>query len=513
MEERSEARSPFQLDPRALRLIGGLSLARVLFHLLTHRGYGIFRDELYYLACAQHLDFGYVDHPPLAPALAFLMRTLFGDSLLALRFLPALAGGATVFLAGLACAMLGGGRASIWLACLAVGLSPVLLAFGHVFSMNAFEPLFFGGCTLLLVRLAQGAHPRAWLGFGVLAGIALQNKHSMLFFGFAALSACLLTPALRGTLRTRFPWLGLAIALLLFAPNLLWQAKHGFPTLEFMHNARAHKNLALDPLAFLLEQVLQMGPLALPVWLAGLWFALTPAGFARGARPVAIVYLTLLVVFVLTEAKPYYLASAYPVLFSVGAVAIERAGRRLCIASGVAVTIGGLIALPMVVPVLSAPTYVRYAAAVGVAPSTGERQQLGALPQFYADMHVWAELARDVARAWHKLPPHEQRRCAIFGNNYGEAGAIDYFGPALGLPRAIAGHNSYWMWGPGDSDGSCVLVIGGDREDHLRAFEQVEAVGESSDAFRMPYENVTLWLLRRPRMPLHELWANAKNFI
>ena len=160
-----------RIPPRTRALVLGLAAARVLFHLLTHRGYGVFRDELYYLACAEHLDFGYVDHPPLAPALAWLVRHTLGDSLVAVRLLPALASGATVAFAGFACHALGGGQLALWLACLGTLFSPVLLAFGHTFSMNVFEPLFWASATWLLVRMAQGASAREWLWFGLIAGL------------------------------------------------------------------------------------------------------------------------------------------------------------------------------------------------------------------------------------------------------------------------------------------------------------------------------------------------------
>ena len=502
-----------RIPPRTRALVLGLAAARVLFHLLTHRGYGVFRDELYYLACAEHLDFGYVDHPPLAPALAWLVRHTLGDSLFAVRLLPALAGGATVAFAGFACHALGGGQLALWLACLGTLFSPVLLAFGHTFSMNVFEPLFWASATWLLVRMAQGASAREWLWFGLIAGLGLENKHSMLFLGFGALVATLGTPVLRDTLRTRWPWLALAVALLLFAPNLLWQVQHGFPTLEFMHNARTYKNLALAPGEFVAQQLLQQDPFAAPLWLGGLWWSLSPAGRARGAGAIGLVYLTVLAVFVATSAKPYYLAPAYPLLFAAGGVAVERLGAALARTLACLVAAGGLVGLPMVVPVLSEPDYVRYAAALHVQPDSGERKELGVLPQFFADMHGWPELARDVARVWSQLPQHEQRTCAIYANNYGEAGAIDYFGPALGLPRAIAGHNSYWLWGPRGTTGECILVIGGDRDDHLKAYRSVEAVGESRGPYRMPYENVTLWMLRGPRLPVRALWPRVKNYI
>jgi hypothetical protein len=493
---------------RLLVLIAGL---RFVLSLATHRGYGIFRDELYYLACAEHLDFGYVDHPPLIAFTTWLARAVLGDSLLAMRLLPALFGAATVVSAGLLCRTLGGGALAMSLAAVCTACSPLLLSFAHFNSMNVLEPLLWTMAAQLLVQLAQSPSPRRWLWLGLLCGVGLMNKHSMLFFGFAAALALVVHAPLRAQLRTPFPYVAFAIAVLLFSPNLVWQAQHDFPTLEFMANARAHKNLALPAHAFLLEQLLQQGPLAAPVWLSGLWYGLR-APRDQHVRPLALVYLTLLALMLLTHAKPYYLGGAYPMLFAAGGVALEGWHRHLAQAALGLALASGLATLPLAVPVLPVPRYERYAAALGIQPSAAERHELGRLPQFFADMHGWSQLARDVATAFHALPPAERATCGIYANNYGEAGAIDFFGPALGLPGAISGHNSYHLWGLRGTSGQCLIVIGGDPADHARAFHEVRAVGESRDALRMPYENVTLWLLRGPRAPIHTLFAAAKHY-
>jgi hypothetical protein len=500
-------------ERRDLKLLWLLVTLRIALSLATHRGYGIFRDELYYLACAEHLDWGYVDHPPLIAVLTWLSRAIGGDSLLAIRFAPALLGGATVLAAGLVCRALGGGRAALILTCVSVACAPVLLSFSHFNSMNVVEPVLWTLGAFVLVRLADGARLQLWLVFGMICGLGLLNKHSMLFFGFASTVALFALPSLRSGLRTRWPWLGFGLAFAIFLPNLLWQVRHDFPTLEFMDNARAHKNLAMSPLAFLKEQLLQQGPLAAPLWIGGIVFSLRGGPSHTRARPLAVVYLTLLAVFLATQAKPYYLAGAYPMLFAAGSVACERLGRKLVLASFSLTLLGGAALLPLAVPVLTEERYVAYVSVLGIAPGAAERHELGPLPQFFADMHGWRALTRDVARVFHALPADEQRTCAIYANNYGEAGAIDFFGPALGLPKAIASHNAYWMWGPREASGECLIVIGGEREDHLRFFESVEAAGDSRGPWRMPFENVTLWLLRGPRENLAEVWPRLKRYI
>ncbi|XXY46622.1 hypothetical protein WME91_42140 [Sorangium sp. So ce269] len=278
--------------------------------------------------------------------------------------------------------------------------------------------------------------------------------------------------------------------------------------LEFTANAQRFKNVPLSPLAFLEEQIVQQNPLAAPVWLAGLAAALvTERG--RPGRVLGLVYMTALVVFVAAKAKAYYLAPAYPMLFAAGGVAVEGWSRRLhWAAAGLAVA-GGVIGLPLAIPVLPRDTFIRYAAALGVgAQSSGEQHETGKLPQFYADMHGWPEMARVHAA----LPDEERKTCGIFAQNYGEAGAIDLFGPAHGLPKAIAGHNSYWLWGPRDVSGQCVVVIGGNRETMLEVFEEVEVAGRIEHEWAMPYENVPVHVGRRSRTPLSELWPRVKHY-
>jgi hypothetical protein len=495
-----------------LTLVWLLALARVVLHLWTHRGYGIFRDELYYIACGEHLSLGYVDHPPLVGWLAWLVRSTLGDSLLALRFVPALAGGATVLLAGLLCRALGGEQRAQLLSCLAVAMSPVLLSFGFFFSMNVFEPVFWSAAALVLVRIAQAGSPRLWLWFGAIAGVGLLNKHSMLFFGFGVAVACLLTPELRRTLSTRWPWLGLALAFALFSPNLLWEVQNNFATLEFMENARKFKNAALPPSTFLAEQLLEQGPLAAPLWIAGAWFALRP-GANPGARPIALAFLALLTLFLITGAKPYYLAAAFPMLFAASAAALEARAPKLTLAASGVVLAGGLLSLPMAIPILSELDYLRYSKALGIAPTPSERHEQAELPQFFADMHGWRELAQDVARAWSKIPAEQRKHCIIYTRNYGQAGAIDLFGPALGLPRAVSGHNSYYLWSSVPQGTDCALYVGGDQAFHQQSWRRIDALDNSERKWTMPFEHVTLWLLREPRAPMSELLVRWKHFI
>jgi hypothetical protein len=280
-----------------------LCTAKLVLHLFTSvRHYGYFRDELYYLDMARHLDWGYVDAAPLVAVYAKI-ALLMGGSLFALRIIPALAGTALVALTIFFVRELGGGRYGQFLGGLAVLIAPGILAVDSLLSMNAFEPLFWIGCLLVLARIVRTGNSRLWIWFGVLAGLGLENKHSTLFFGVSVVVAMLLTPLRREFIKP-WIWIAGAIALALFTPNLVWQAVHHFPTLEDLRNVRHEgKNVLLGPLAFTEQQIITMHPILLPLWLAGL------ISFFRDRR-WHVLGLTFVVFFVLMElshAKDYYL--------------------------------------------------------------------------------------------------------------------------------------------------------------------------------------------------------------
>ena len=492
-------------------------LAKLVLHLATHRGYGMFRDEYYYLACSENLAWGYVDHPPLSVALLAGARAVFGDSLLAVRLLPAIAGALTVLLVGLIARGLGGGRFAQSLAMLAALVAPIYLGLDHFFSMNAFDLLVWAAAAWLLVRILRGADPRLWLVLGAVLGLGLLNKISVLWLGFG-LAVGLLGTGMRRTLRTPWPWAAAAISGLLFLPHLLWQVRHGWPTLEFVRNATGEKMVDVQPLEFLGSQVTMMNPATLPLWLAGLAWLL----FGRKGRPfrlLGVVYLAVFALLVLSgTSRAGYLAPAYTWLLAAGGVAAEMGFERARVpwarwAAGVVLAAAGVVLAPFALPVLPVETYIAYARSMGVEPSTEERKELSDLPQHYADMHGWEEIVRTVAEVFDGLSPEEQAKAAIFTYNYGDAGAIDRLGRPLGLPRAISGHNSYWLWGPRDRTGEVLIVLGNTRENLLRRFEQVE-LGATVECFHcMPYENHRpVWICRDIDRPLNEVWADLKHF-
>ncbi|MGH7741121.1 MAG: glycosyltransferase family 39 protein, partial [Candidatus Eiseniibacteriota bacterium] len=299
--------------------------------------------------------------------------------------------------------------------------------------------------------------------------------------------------------------------------HVIWQERNHWPLLEFMHNATSRKMAPISTTSFLLRQMIQMNPGTVWLWVLGLLWGLRPAERARG-RVLATAFLIALAIVLSTgKSRTSYLAVAYPMLLALGGVAAEQlaAPRRWLRPIMVLPILAlGALALPFAIPILPVAAFVRFERALGREPQTDERQSMGSLPQQYADMFGWPEMTALVAKAYARLTPEERRHCRVFGQNYGEAGAIDVLGRKLGLPRAISGHNSYWLWGPGDFDGSVLIIIGGDREDNAKFFEQIEIVGQTSSPWSMPYERgLDVSIARRPRVGLRTAWPQLKNYI
>lgn len=501
-----------------LAVLACIALAKLALHLATSQGYGIFRDELYYIACSERMAWGYVDHPPLSIALLWLARHAFGDSLLAIRLLAAVAGAGSVFAAGLIARELGGRRGAQVLAAMAVFFAPVFVAFAHFFSMNVFDLLFWTVLQLVVVRILQRDEPRLWILFGLLAGFGLQNKYSVGFLAFGLMVGLLLTPQ-RRHLASPWLWLGGALAVLIFLPHLWWQLQTGWPSLEFMANATAEKNLPVSPSTFASQQLVLLNPLFAPLWAAGLLALLLSPSMAR-VRALGWSYVAVWILFVTQRAKAYYLAPIYPALFAAGAVALERicarrAWRWPMPAATALTVIAGLALLPLALPVLPVEQFLTYQAALGLSQPQMERNPRGALPQQYADMHGWRELVDTVGRVADRLPPAERARAVVLLRNYGEAGAVEFLGKPRGLPRAISGHNNYWLWGPGEVGADDpVIVVGLPRERLQEEFVQVERVDTVRCTYCMPYQNdLPVHLARGMKSPLAELWQQLKRFI
>jgi len=499
--------------PVAIGVLAALAGLKLVSHLATHHRYGYERDELYFIACAKRLAWGYVDHPPLVPWLARLSGAVFDDSLFGLRLFPVLALTAALLLTGLMAHRLGGGRWAQGLAGLSFLIAPIYLRFGTFLNIPSFEVLFWCVLATLLIVLLQRDEPRLWIWVGLVVGLGLLNKHSMLLFAFSLVLGLLLSPG-RKYFRCRWLWLGGALAWAVFLPNLIWQVEHGFPTLEFVRSLNRDVMGEVSGSDFLMGQVIYMHPLLVPVWGAGLWWYL----FSADGKPVRLlgwIFLVTLAVLLGVDSKVYYLAPAFPMLLAAGAVAIERwiAGMQapwLRIAIPGLLAVGGLVFLPVALPLLPIETLDRLIprATFGAIEDPFE------LTEHFHKQFGWEEQVAVVARVYHDLPAADRARAAILAGNYGEAGAIDFFGPQHGLPRPISGHHSYYLWGPGGATGEVVIALGVPRDTLEAIFARIVEVGRIHHPQALPLENdLPVYLCTQPRRSLSEAWPMLRRFV
>jgi 4-amino-4-deoxy-L-arabinose transferase-like glycosyltransferase len=498
-------------------LVAYVAGALLVLHLLTASRYGYFGDEMYHLACGEHLAWGYVDQPPLIALVAWLVRHTLGTSLLAIRFIPALAGAATVLVTGAIARELGGGRFAQTLAALCVAGSSVYLVLNYLFTMNAWEPLLWVACIYVVIRIIKTGNQKLWLWFGLLSGIGLENKYSMAVFGFGVVVGLLLTPE-RKALAYKWIWIAGALAFAIFLPNLLWNFQHHFPFLELMRNIRASgRDVVLGPGQYLLQQILIMNPLTFPVWLAGIIYLFV----ARNARPYRLLgwaFLAVLATFFVLHGKDYYTSPVYPIALAAGAVALEGGSqsRRGIWARAVFVILllGATAAiLPLNLPLLSPPHLVRYVEKFPLKPQASEKAHAKAeLPHYFAWQFGWPEMVQAVSRAYHSLPPDQQAKTAIIGNNFAESGAIDLLGPKYGLPKSIGVHQSYWLWGPRNYTGEIMIVLG-DRPEALGQWcNSVEVVAELNNSYESAFERHPVLLCRGLKQNLQQVWPKLKDW-
>lgn len=439
-------------------------LAAISFvgHMLVAGNYGYFRDELYYLMDGKHLSFGYVDQPLLIGWLSALTNLLFHDNLVAIHIIPALANACLIVITGLIARELGGGRFAQALAALASMFALVFMATGSIFSMDVLDELLWALGAYVIVRLLKRDQPRLWLLFGLVAGVALTAKLTMLFFGFALTIALLLTPA-RKYFRTRWLWLGAAIAFAFLLPYAVWNALNGWPTWAFWHH---YGGVGNSPIGFLIYQILLLNPIAVPLAVTGLIFY-----YRQEGKPYRVLGWTFVIVFVvlaLGTFKPYFLPPAYPMLFAPGALVFERffqrrSWRRVWLRPtyvGV-LALAGVLLSPLAMPILPPAAFVsHYGFLTGVGNGGAGQQTAGSFPQYLGDRFGWDTMTATVAKVYDGLPAAERSHACIFTINYGEASALNLLGPQYHLPPAISGHNNYYLWGPGSCDGSVLIAVG-----------------------------------------------------
>jgi hypothetical protein len=508
-------------------VVCAIALAKFIFHVYFNNRYGYFRDEFDYIACGDHLAWGYVDQPPLIPFLIHISRAVLGDSLRAIRFVPALASSLLVVQTALIAREFGGKRFALLLSAVTVLIAPQYLSNGSLLGTNCLEPNLWMGCAYFVILAIKRNDPGYWLWVAVFAGFGLEEKYSIAFFVLGIVVGLLLTEQ-RRVFFDKWIWLGGLAAFLIFLPNLLWNLHYHWPFLELMHNIRAEgRDVVLPAGQYFLQQTLLVHPLTAPIWIAGLiaFFVWPPL---KPYRVLGWSYLVCYAVFFALHGKSYYLAPIYPMLLAAGAVIIETAlsgagtparHSRLRLAWFKPIIVILLLAAgahlaPIVVPVFSPDKFIAYTKTLPFKLPVMEHSHARAvLPQWYADQFGWQEIVGETAVAWNQLAPGERGDCGIFAQDYGQAGAIDFLGRRYGLPRSLSGDKTFFLWGPRGYSGKCLIVLDDTRESLEQIFQQVDYVGTSADNPWALEKNIDVFICRGPKFgTLAELWPKLKKW-
>jgi Dolichyl-phosphate-mannose-protein mannosyltransferase len=500
----------------AMAVVWGMAIAKLLFHIYFNNRYGYFRDEFDYMSCGDHLAWGYVDQPPLIPFLIHICRAVLGDSLRAVRFIPALATSLLIVQTAILAREMGGKAYALILSAVYVLVAGQYLSNGSVLTTNCLEPNLWMGCAYFAILAIKRDQPRYWLWCGVIAGIGLEEKYSIAFF-IAALIGGLLLTRQRRFLMSKYFWLGGLAAFLIFLPNLLWNIRYHWPFLQLMHNIRADgRDVVLPAGQFFIQQVMDVCPS--PSWIFGLFaFFFWPK--LQAYRALGWAYLICYAIFFFLHGKVYYLSPIYPMLFAAGAVLLEYRLDRPSVAwlkptVIVLLLAAGAYIAPIPVPILSPDHFISYMHKLPFKLPVMEHAHARAvLPQWYADQFGWNEIVAETAVAWDKLTAEQRRDCGIFAQDFGQAGAIDFLGRRYGLPPSLSGHQTWFLWGPRGYSGNCLIVLDDRKERLEQLFNNVEYVGTSADNPYALEKDIDVFICTGSKFgKLADLWPQLKHW-
>jgi hypothetical protein len=501
-----------------MSIVLAIAFAKLLLHCYFNNRYGYFRDEFDYIACGDHLAWGYVDQPPMIPFLIRVCRAVLGDSLRSIRFIPALVSSLLVVQTAILAREFGGRRFALLLSAVTILLAPQYLSNGSLLGTNCLEPNLWMGCAYFAILAIKRNDPRNWLWFGVVAGLGMEEKYSIAVFGFGIVAGLLLTEQ-RRAFANKWIWLGGLSAFVIFLPNFLWNVHYHWPFVELIRNIKVDgRDVVLPPLQFFFQQTLLLLPLTAPIWITGL-IALFFSQPLKSYRVLGWSYVVCYTVFFVLHGKNYYLAPVYPMLLAAGAVTIESAIDRprltwmkpaivlVLLAAGVCLT-------PVVVPVLSPDRFIAYTKYLPFKlPVMEHKHERAVLPQWYADQFGWEEIVAETAQAWNRLSPAERNDCGIFAQDYGQAGAIDFLGRRYGLPPALSGHQTYFLWGPRGYSGNCMIVFDDKKETLEKYWENVEYVGTSADNPYALERDLDVFICKGAKFgTLTQLWPTLKRW-
>lgn len=500
-----------------IALLVYFALFKLLLHFLTNTNYGLHRDEFLYIDMGNHLTWGYLEVPPNIALFAKISHFIFGNSIFGYRFFPALTGAALVFVTGLIVRELGGKKFAISVAALCIIFSPAFLRVNTLFQPVCFEQLYWTLGAYLLILIIKRDNQKLWPILGLIMGLGLLDKYSMLLFAFGLVIGLLATSH-RKMVLMKWPWLAALIAFIILLPNLLWQISHGWPFFEHMKVLRETQLVNVMPGNFILDQFLLNGLVSTPIWLIGLYFFLFSKD-GKAYRPIGWIYASVLIALLVLSGKAYYLLPTYPMLFAGGAFFLEGmiADRQWNWLKPVVIIISiNLLTTPYGLPILpikTAKNYFRFLAEnLGIwGPLRWEDGEIHDIPQDYADMFGWENQVATVAKVFHSLTPEEQSKCIIMGGNYGETAAINYYSDKYSLPGAVGVNGSYYLWGPGEISGGIMIAVGIPKE-YLEPFcENVELAALATHNVAREQE-IPVYICRHSNTTLQDLWPQLREY-
>lgn len=502
------------------------ALIAVGLHLVFNGRYGYARDELYFIACARHLAWGFVDQPPLAVLVAWAASP-FHFSVWAIRFPLAVLSGLTVLVGCATAAELGGGKFGQNFCGLLLALAPPYLAQGYVLSTEFLQPLMWTAIMYLCIRLVKTGNSRLYFPIALAVSVAMYAKYTVAALVMSIVLSWVLTGRAK-LLASRYLVIAGMLVLLVLSPNALWQWHHGFPMLEVLRGGQLNRhavhgmsiessNTFTNALYFTIMQVLLVNPFLAPIWIWGLVALCRSRGFAP-YRFIAITYFLLFALMIVATARVYYLDGFYPTLFAAGVVAIERyiAGKPRWLKPATLFVVFALDAplIALTIPVLPLQIYMGYENILGLSRIGGVNGERHLVNPAYADQLGWEDMTKLVAQVYHSLPLAQRSGTAIFADRYAYAGAIDLYGPRYGLPPVISPNNSYYLWGTRGYSGNSVIAVGAtDYPLLLRAFGEVRQIAVYRNAYRWILEGpLPIYLCTHPRAPLEQLWPSFKYY-
>lgn len=475
------------------KLLYALALLRLaLPYLLQSPVYEPHRDEFLYLAEGNHVAWGFMEVPPMLSIFAWLTH-LLGGGMFWIKLWPSLFGAATFIVAGKIVLSQGGRSFALWLLFLSFTFSVYLRLF-FLFQPNPPEVFFWTMMVYSIIRYIQTGKNKWLYVFGISVGLGMLSKYSVAFYTVSVLAGVLLTKYRTIFINKHF-WFAALVGFIIFLPNLLWQYHHQFPVFHHMRELQQTQLQYISPLSFLFDQLLMFAPCFF-VWLAGLYYVLFSPNEKR-LRFAGWAYVFVIIILLIGRGKNYYALGAYPVLLAFGAYHLERitiAKKVWRYVMMVPIFILGFLFLPLLLPIYEPATLAAFYQKMGI-DKTGllkwEDLKNHPLPQDFSDMLGWEEMTKKVAAAYHSLSPAEQQQTLIFCNNYGMAGAVNYYGRKYGLPEAYSDNASFLYWLPENKPMTNVILVTEDTDelehDYIRFFKSAQFTDSVTNVYAREY--------------------------